>query len=364
MVTHAWSAEGLAPGCTLIVEPNPDGHRLFFVRLLVERAIDQGREFRVALGPGAQKTDEYAVHLSGLPLGSILTASSKSLEELNSLALKSSADLVVVPDGDAVALSLGTGARWRNPARLSLLVIRATAQDGRRPVVTLLRKFIRKCLLLTAAARPRVRITVLRSSWRTTRSALRSVGDPVLLSVSPHDRPDIRTALGLAENRYWYAVLGAVSERKNVAMVAKALIEQPCRPVGLLVAGRIQPSELTKLHELEPHLVKADIELKIVDRLLTDTELDAIVTAADCLVLAHSNEGPSALFGKALIAGTRVLTAGARSLRADAYRLPGHASWVPLDSGSIAAGMVDAFSAERPQPVRLSDIGAFADALL
>jgi hypothetical protein len=355
----------LSRGCTLIVEPNPDGHRLFFVRLLVERALSQGREFRVALGPGAQRTEEYAVHLAGLPLGSILTASSKSLEELNFLALKSSANLVVVPDGDAVALGLGSGARWRNPARLSLLVMRATAQDGgRRPTATLLRTFIRKCLLLTAAARPRVRVRVLRSSWRTTRSALRSVADPVLLSVSPHDRPDLRRALGLAENKYWYAVLGAISERKNVGMVARALIEQPRRPVGLLVAGRIQPSELTKLHELEPHLIMAEVELKIVDRLLTDGELDAMVTAVDCLVLAHSNEGPSALFGKALLAGTRVLTAGARSLRADADRLPGHASWVPLDPGSIAAGMVDAFSAQRPRPTRLGDTGAFADALL
>lgn len=351
-------------GRLLIVEPNPSGHRLHFVRLIIERAAGLGREFRVALAPGVESTDEYAVHLADLQLGPLLAASSSGLSGLEALAQDSSADLVIVPDGDRIALALGAGARWRSDAQLSVLVIRATAQPAQIPVLNPIRKLVRRTLLVAASARPRVRVTTLRSSWRDPRSLTQTVGDPVSISVPPAERDRFRTARGLDPDRYWFGVLGAVDARKNADTVARAVLEQPSRSVGLLVAGKIHSSAMLELQELVPRFAQVGIELKLVDRLLTDAELDEFVVACDCLVLAHSNEGPSALFGKALLAGTRVLAAGARSLRADARAVPGHADWVPLDVISIAKGMGDARTAGRPQPRRLPGVEQFVDALI
>src|SRR5262249_27677629 len=155
------------------------------------------------------------------------------------------------------------------------------------------RRVIRKTILLAASARPRVRVTVLRSAWSAPKPFTRTVGDPISMSVSPQERAQFRAAGGLDLNKYWFAVIGAVDERKNADLVAKAVLEQPSRDVGLLVAGKIHTSVRRSLEELIPQFSHAGIDLTLDDRLLTDAELDRYVVACDCLVLAHANEGPS-----------------------------------------------------------------------
>jgi len=332
--------------------------------MIVERARALGRDVRVALAAGAEGTDEYATHLADLHLESLLTASSSDLTELAALARRASADVVVVPDGDRVALALGKGGRWGSDAALSVLVIRATAQPGPIPVLDPVRKLARRTLLLAASVRPRVRVRILRSGWRAPRSLIPTVGEPVSISASPDDRVAIRKAHGLDEERYWFGILGAVNGRKNPDLVARALLAQQDRSVGLLVAGRIDAPSLARLQDLAPQFSAAGMELRIVDRFLSNTELDEYVVACDCLVFAHSNEGPSANFGKALLAGTRVLAAGARSLRADASAVASHASWAPLDVSALATAMAAARTARRPEPLALPGPEALVDALL
>ncbi|MFE9956946.1 hypothetical protein [Micromonospora sp. NPDC005299] len=351
-------------GKILVVEPNPSGHRLLYVRLIVERAVELEREFSVALRPGVEDTDEYKTHLSGVDLGTILRTSSTTISGLLSLAHQSSAELIVVPDGDQLAIRLGAGARWASDARLSLLVMRATAQGHGRRLLDLARRIVRRALVAAASARPRVSVTILRSSWIAPSRLGRTVGDPISITVLPLDRPAIRSKRGLDPGRFWFAVLGAVTERKNADLVAQALLALPSREVGLVVAGKIQPSVLARLQDLIPQFSQMGVGLVIDNRLLTDSELDEYVVASDCLVLAHSNEGPSGLFGKALVAGTRVLAAGARSLRTDARTMPSHARWVPLSVKSLAQGMAKVLSSERPKPADLPDPRQFAEALL
>lgn len=351
-------------GRILVVEPNPSGHRLHYVRLIVERAIELEREFSVALRPGVEDTDEFKAHLSDVNLGTILRTSSNTISELLSLARQSSAELIVVPDGDEIAIRLGAGARWASDAQLSLLVMRPTAQGHRRTLFNPARRIVRRALLAAASARPRVRVTTLRSSWIAPSRLGRTVGDPISITVAPPDRSAIRSKRGLDPDRFWFTVLGAVTERKNADIVAQALLAQPSRAVGLVVAGKIQPSVLARLQDLLPQFSEMGVGLVIVNRVLTDGELDEYVVASDCLVLAHSNEGPSALFGKALIAGAPVLAAGARSLRTDARTMPSHANWVPLSVESLAQGMTQVLSSERPKPADLPDPRQFAEALL
>ena len=350
-------------GRILVVEPNPTGHRLNFVRLIVERATALGRDVKVALAPDAESTEEYAEHVGDLRLGPALPAVSHDLAELRELASQSGAAWVVVPDGDAVALALGRGGRWPKAAGLSVLVMRATAQPGRSAAMDLVRRLVRRSLLLAAAARPRVRVAVLSSGWRAPRSLIPMVGDPISLSVGPDTRAHVRERHGLEPGRYWFGILGVVDGRKNVALVAEALLRVG-RPVGLVVAGKVEPAVLRSLHQMAPDLSTMDVRVVVVDRMLTAAELDEYVLACDCLVLAHSNEGPSGLFGKALLAGTRVVAAGSRWLRADAAAVPDHASWSPCAVAPLAAAMARAIDAPRPRSWELPSVDAFVDALL
>jgi hypothetical protein len=80
-----------------------------------------------------------------------------------------------------------------------------------------------------------------------------------------------------------------------------------------------------------------------MDRVLSDEEFDAAIVAADCIVLAYGNSGPSGVLGKAALAGTPVLAAGSKSLRREARRSAGSIRWVKLTPSRIGRAM-DALS--------------------
>jgi hypothetical protein len=102
----------------------------------------------------------------------------------------------------------------------------------------------------------------------------------------------------------------------------------------------------------------------VVDRMLEDVELDSAIAAVDCVVLAHSNEGPSGIFGKAVMSGTRLIASGASSLRQDAQAVATHATWTPLSADAIARAMGDAAAADRPAAVPDMGTARFTSALL
>ena len=136
----------------------------------------------------------------------------------------------------------------------------------------------------------------------------------------------------------------------------------PSTPTGA-AAHAGQPA-IASLGTLLAPLRAGGITVRLVDRVLTDIELDSAVVAADCLVLAHSNEGPSGLVGKAAAAGTRVLAAGAASLKTAAAALPDTATWCPLTPSTLAQALTTCAGQPRPAPRAGLDTLAFADALL
>ncbi len=140
------------------------------------------------------------------------------------------------------------------------------------------------------------------------------------MNSTPQAVANLRREWDLDDSRYWFGIIGAIDERKNVSLVMAAAQGLPPGQVGLLVAGRFSDATRESLREFGAELPGG---VRLVDRVLTDEELDAAVAAVDCVVLAHSNEGPSGLFGKAVRAGTRILGAGAQSLRRDCEERPG-----------------------------------------
>jgi hypothetical protein len=188
--------------------------------------------------------------------------------------------------------------------------------------------------------------------------------DPVTLSGDDRSVADLSEAWSIGQDRYWFGILGAISLRKNLTVVADALSGINNAPLGLLIAGRCDPEALESAKEALQRLEASGAHVRIVDRILDEVELDSAVKLVDAVVLAHSNEGPSGLLGKAAAAGTRIVAAGAKSLRVDAAMIPSIASWSPLQLDSLSRAFEDAL--QRPRPSALKGLGPadFTGALL
>lgn len=66
------------------------------------------------------------------------------------------------------------------------------------------------------------------------------------------------------------------------------------------------------------------------------------------MVVAHSNEGPSGILGKAACLGARVVAAGARNLERDVRVLGSAGCWVPLEVSELSRAFAHAMDSPRP----------------
>ncbi len=351
-----------AKGRLLIVELDGTGHRLYYVRLLAQEALSDGFDVHLVLGDGVEMRAGLELHLAAiLPRISIHSAS--AWRDVERLATNLRVSMTIVPDADRYLVTLLRRLGWQGPGRLNLLIMRATVErrGGRRPWM---RRLAKAVLMLVTSLHPRIRLRVLRSALWCGRSRYQIVRDPVDLSCTPAEVDSLRRTWNLDSDRYWFGLLGAISERKNAPLVLDALTQlsdADGRPIGLLIAGQCSPSVLESLRR---H-TGGEVMLRLVDRLLTDVEMDAAVVAIDCLVLAHSNDGPSGLFGKALGAGTRVVAAGSSALKADTLVVGGgHAVWCSLSESDLAGALGQALDSCRPDAKKLPDGTTFARSLL
>jgi len=222
-----------------------------------------------------------------------------------------------------------------------------------------------KRLLLCSAARVRgVRVHVLKSSLWPGPVTGREVRDPVALADHLDAIHQAAESWKLQPERYWFGVVGAITGRKNVPAIAAALQMPMSQPVGLVIAGSCDPKVAGELGMLVDELQRSGVAVRVENRLLSDIELDSMIAAVDCVVLAHTNEGSSGIMGKAAVLGTRVAAAGARSLEADCDLLPGLASWAPLSEPEFSSLLASCVGRSRPVPVAHLSSRAFSESLL
>lgn len=331
----------------LIVEPNPDGHRLYYVSLLVHWCRAGGHDVSIVTTPRATTSPEWTIHLDGQLTPDAVVVRSEPWFTFENLAghARSAAGLTVIPDGDRFLPSVALRG-WPRGRRLSVLAMRPDAQPGRSRVVRLVRGAAKKGLIAAAGVRRGVRAFALRSPLSTRRPPLRWVADPVTLRSDDETVAGLRRRLEAAGADYWIGVFGAISARKHLHVIAEALAEVP--GVGLLVAGEVD-AEAREL--ARPAFAKLDAAARPHVELappLDEATFDSAICAVDCVVVAHSNEGSSGVAAKAAVAGRRLVLAGARSLRRDAESLGDQAAWVPIGVESIASAVARA--ATTPQP--------------
>ncbi|MGN7190385.1 hypothetical protein [Curtobacterium sp. MCBA15_004] len=356
----------MAKDRVLIVEQNSTGHRLFYARLLAQAALDRGAAVILLLHSDGDSRAE-AVHLAPL-LGrvDVLREPRMGLTEVSALSIRVRATRTVVPDGDRFALELARRRSWAGFGRISLLIMREHAQPrgdgGAARAIARVKSGVRTLAFRRVNGMSGVDLRVLKSAGWSGESRFAPAVDPVRVSTQASQVAEFRGAHGLRQDRYWFAVLGAISGRKNLDVILGGL-QQVEAPWSLLVAGIIDTDVSNDVRTGLRQLEKTGSAV-VIDRLLSDEELDAAVGAADCVVLAHSNEGPSGLLGKAAAVGTRVVAAGAISLQRDLAALQGLGEWTDLSVGSLGHSLSRATTLPAPVPVLRTGSDGFTDALL
>lgn len=354
----------------VIMEPNMDGHRFNYVRILLAACDRRGVSATVLTT--AEGRAEFRGKSEGRPdpRFEILEPGSDRLVALERTSCRLDASLVVVPDGDRLAFRLARRGRWRGRGELRILAMREFAQPGSRPALTVLRTAARKVLFRFVDALPGVRLFILGSALlgddatRGSRATFRRVPDPIEFAPSDATRHALREEAGLDPRTFWFAAAGWLDDRKNIPLVLAALTSSASlvdRPVGLLLAGRQAESVRDAAATYEQ---AGRIAVARLDRHLTSTELDSAISLADCVVLAHDNEGPSGILGKAAAAGKPVLAAGARTLRTDCERMGQPQNWVQLNPQALAGAMARLVASPATPPTPVAGPETFAACLL
>jgi hypothetical protein len=337
----------------LIWAPNPAGHRLYYVRLLVDGALSLGHEVSVAMVPSADFDLFASIHLSGIdsriafhPIESV------HIGDALGAAKETQSDMMIDPDGDALAKAILMTRRRSSHASILLLIMRPTGQRNGVPgyglFASILKFSARKVLSRFRG------VTVLTLASATAGNVKPGTApDPVSFIATSASADRFRASHKMTPDRHWFAVIGALDSRKNIAMVATAL-QQLGPKAGLLLAGRLSNDAEKRSSAALDNLSSSGVALVRINRLLSDQEIDDAVLSADCVFLAHSNEGSSGILGKAAAAGTRVIAAGARSLKKDAGKIPGICTWVPLEVNALARAAVAELGVPSPAPIVFS----------
>ena len=327
------------------------GHRLKYVQLLALHALDRGMLTTLIMDTHASRSQEFRTHLKELESSvRIVGVENGSLRGLVRLSRELPSDLVLVPDGDRLAARLGLAGRWTGDGGLTLLVARDPRQRKSQSLYGQIKGRLKMRLLTRASRASRVRVLYLDSGLRTeSELGVDRLKDPVTITSTTQSTLMLRRDWGLDSERYWFAIVGAITARKNPRLIAESISQiSHRRPVGLLMAGVVDPEVAGDLKAMSARLASSGIKFIVVDRMLSEIEIDSAIAAADCLVLAHSNEGPSGVLAKAAGTGVRVVAAGARTLERDVEILGDAAEWARLDVQTLSAALARAV--DRPRP--------------
>jgi len=119
-----------------------------------------------------------------------------------------------------------------------------------------------------------------------------------------------------------------------VPLVTEALLASG-DDADLVLAGSIDTDVAAWLASLPASTLARIVQR---DGFLSNDELDQLVAAADVVMIAQNNNGPSGIMGKALAAQVPVLSAGSL-VRARELALTGGGVDVPLSAEGLARGI-------------------------
>lgn len=345
----------------LIVVPSHQGHRLTYVRYLAESLEREGRQYLIAASAEAVDSEDWILHLNEDRRKRVTHPVSFSPSDVLELARVSGADEVILPEGDSWLKWLALNSIPPEVETLRLLVMRPDGQH-RCPLIASVQTAVKASVRwLVRRRHPRVRVLTLEDSHAQRRGRW-GVPDPVVFTASGSALEWATAKIETApEVTGWAAIVGGINGRKNIDIVADALSRTP-DPIGLLIAGKSSVPAPVLNAWIEP-VVNAGRPVVVIQDLLRDEELDALILKASCVVLAYSNVGPSGIAGKAMSAGTPVVTAGSRSLRALSRAWPSHVLSTHLRAADLSIAIASAVKTGAAPPAAGARPVDFADRL-
>jgi len=347
---------------TLIVEPDPGGHRFQYVRHVVELASRDG-EVVLLTSRGARQLPEFDNYLTDAAVTVV-----ERFDDIYPPTAGLAAAVAEVHRTRAVSATLVMDAD-QSLKRWWLVAARAFRGLSPRPhVIFLLTRYpatltltdqlgwkhrVAKggLALLAMSTRTLSRVVTLAGRDDLSAGALvKRVRDPAICGAHSRDRDRIRAELGLPAGRRLVGIFGAISDRKNVPLVTEAVLASG-DDADLVLAGAIEDDVAAWLRA-QPASTLARIVQR--DGFLANDELDRLVAAADVVMIAQNNNGPSGIMGKALAAEVPVLSAGSL-VRARELAMTGGGVDVPLTVEGITQGirvLLDGTQPARPRTVR------------
>jgi hypothetical protein len=331
---------------TIIVEPNPGGHRFQYVRHVASLAA-KSTDVVLLTSRGAAASAEYGTFLRGLPLevheafDEPLPATAAIAATVADVCRGEVAPTVVVMDGDqlikrwwleAPRAFRGLPSRPQVILLLTRLPARLTFADRTGWLHKLAKTALSLLALVTRSAH-RVLYIAGRDDLATG-FLLRRVRDPAICSAHARDREGLRRRLELPSDRHLVGILGGINGRKNYPLVAAA-VRRAATDVDLLLAGSPTPDVQAWLDNLP-----AGQRERVIVRFgfLSDDDLDGYVATCDVVAIAHENNAPSGIMGKAVAAGVPVLTAGS-TVRAHECAALGSGVHTAMTEDGLAAGI-------------------------
>lgn len=321
---------------TLIVEPNPDGHRFSYVRYVLENT--RGMHLVLLTSQGATQTAAFQEQLAGRELEVLecfedaTPGAGVMVARLSTIAAAREVAHIVVMDADHPLKQWWWQARrsFRPLARrptVSFLLTRYPLRPTWRSPRTWVRRLAMACLVALARGNGTLTGAVALSprGGRQQGLLIRRVPDPADCRAHARDRTLLRVQHGLPAQQRLIGVFGVLTRDKNAPLLME-VIERLGDRYELLLAGDPDHEVRRWLDDLDPD---ARSRIHQRDGYLPEQVLDELVAASDVVAVVMNYDRPSAVMGKALGAGVPVVSAGSavRAKELEATR------------GGIAAGL-------------------------
>ena len=350
----------------LLIERHYDGHRLFYIRLLVEYASRRDMSITLMLSDGAERRVEFVQQL--LPLRSqfqLISTAKLALKDLEDASRKISARNVVIPDGDAIATRLALRGGWKGSGRVTTLVMRERATSlSRLPGASALKMATKSALIFLGSKSRRVRIVILKSPVWSGKSPYVTVVDPVAISCSEVDIDSIRAKLNLDPDTVWFGVVGRINAGKRIDLIVRAISRLEKGNYGLAIVGKTTSESDGLLRDVKIFAREHGIRVKHLGSFLSDGELDAALTVVDYNVIVRSNESPSGILGKTLALGLKSVVAGTQQLKQYSLRFPNNVFWSELSEIHLERALFACMGSDKPPQILGRDGGSFASVLV
>lgn len=354
-----------------IAERNASGHRLFYVRLLLDEADRLGIAATLITSPGVPEQAEYRFHLGDYRGRQRITVETNDwrLSHLCEIVRRERADLLLLPDGNLYLLDAAFARDLGNAPMIRLLLMRDPRWEFAFDTFPSFRAAAKLLVAIVARLRARAQLIWLREPGHTGRGSFANdpvvLGGPIADIISDSQR--FREDLGMDNAVFWFGVTGVLNSAKNVDIVAAALHDLTAsvdRPIGLALIGPVPQSAMAKVDSARRLFSRFELPIVFYNQILTNYEMSVGIKALDCVVAAYSRTyGPSATLGKAAALGVRSVAAGPRSLRVFSEKITGKKG-VRISRAALANAFTLAINEPAPDP--RGDLGPrqFASALL